>query len=142
MASRLGNKSGLQITGIDDLRRTLAEMAPNEARNLARATVYGVAVRVRDRLQGRVTKRSGRLGQSIKVVRRRGRPDEPVTDVRGGATAPYMLMLEFGTSRTRAQPFIVPTIEEIRPELPAIYREEFGKKLEKALARQARKAAK
>lgn len=52
-----------------------------------------------------------------------------------------MLMLEFGTSRTRAQPFIVPTTEELRPKQAEIYREQFFAKLKKALEREARRKA-
>lgn len=140
--ARIGVSTHVQITGVDDLKDMLEDVAPREANNILRNTVNGLAGLVRDALKASVTKRSGELAKSIKVVRRRGKPNFPVSDVRGGGTAPYMLMLEFGTSRTRAQPFIVPTAERLRPTMPALYREQFGKKLEQALARRARKAAK
>jgi hypothetical protein len=36
----------------------------------------------------------------------------------------------------------VPTVEQMRPNVPDEYREQFGKKLEKALAKRARKGLK
>lgn len=139
---RLGSKTHIQIDGTEELKDMLTDFAPREVRNILRNTVNGLAGVVRDRLKATVKKRSGALAQSIKVVRRRGKPDFPVSDVRGGGTAPYMLMLEFGTSKTRAQPFIVPTTEQMRPKIPGIYEEQFGKKVEQALRRRAKRAAK
>lgn len=139
---RLGSQTHVQIDGVEALKDMLLDFSPNEVRNILRNTVNGVAGQVRDELKRRVKKRSGALADSIKVVRRKGKPNFPVSDVRGGATAPYMLMLEFGTSKTKRQPFIVPTVESMRPGMTAIYREQFGKKLEQALARRAKKAAK
>lgn len=139
MASRIGVTTHIQVTGIAELKDMLEDLAPNEARNVLRNAVNGLAGVVRDKLKDAVKKRSGDLAKSIKVVRRRGKPNFPVSDVRGGGTAPYMLMLEFGTSKTRPQPFIVPTTERMRPKLPDYYREEFGKKLEKQLERRAKR---
>lgn len=129
------------VLGAQDLRDQLRNYAPKEARNIMRATVYGVAGRARDLLKQRIKKRSRRGEKSIKVVRRRGDETEIVADVRGGSTAPYLIMLNYGTSRTKAQPFIEPSVEELRPELEKIYREEFGEKLVKSIARNAKKAA-
>lgn len=132
----------LRIEGLEDLQETLRNYLPREARNILRNTVHGIAGRVRDELKKNVTKDTRALEKSIKAVRRRGKPDFPVSEVRGGATAPYMLMLEYGTSRTLAQPFIVPTVEQVRPKLAGIYREEFGKKLEQAAKKRAKRLAK
>lgn len=122
-----------------DLRKMLSDLAPNEARNILRATVHGVAGQVRDELKRRIPKDSRAGEKSIKAVRRRGEPDHPVSDVRGGDTAPYLLMLEYGTSKTRAQPFITPTVESTRPDLARIYREQFLEKLKESLARRAKR---
>lgn len=137
--SRLAKITSMQIDGLDELRGMLTDVAPREANNILRATVHGLAGRVRDELKRRVPKDTRALEQSLKAVRRRGKPNFPVSEVRGGGGAPYMLMQEFGTSKMKAQPFIVPGVESIRPDVPGIYREEFGKKLEKSLARQAKK---
>jgi HK97 gp10 family phage protein len=129
------------VEGAQDLRDLLRNYAPNEARNIMRATVHGVAGFVRDVMKGRIKKKSHQAEKSIKAVRRRGSETEIVSDVRGGATAPYLIMLNYGTSNTEAQPFIEPTVEEVRPDLPKIYREEFGDKLVKSIARKAKKDA-
>jgi HK97 gp10 family phage protein len=133
--------ANLKVSGIDELKVMLEDIAPSTARSILRQAVHGIAGDVRDKLKDRVKKRSSRLAKSIKAYRRSGKPDAPESEVRGGSTAPYMLMLEFGTKRTKAQPFIGPTAQEFRPQLPAIYREQFGKKLEKSLARLAKKAS-
>lgn len=140
--SRIGVKTTIVIEGLEELRSTLEDLAPKQVANILRASVHGIAGDARDRLKERVRQPTGQLRDSIKAYRKRSYPYFPVSEVRGGATAPYMLMLEFGTSRTKAQPFIVPTTEEMRPKLPAQYRETFGKKLEKSLERKVRKASK
>lgn len=137
----LGKQTAMQIEGLEELRDTLTDLAPREANNILRNAVNGLAGRVRNELREAVTKRSHALEKSIRVVRRRGSRGFPISDVRMGSSAPYGIMLEFGTSKTKAQPFVVPTVESLRPDIPAIYREEFGKKLEKALAKRAKKAA-
>lgn len=140
--SRMSKLTTMQVTGLDDLRETLGAVAPNEANNILRATVHGIAGQVRDAMKGRVKRLSGALAKSIKAVRRGSpAPNVHVSDVRIGATAPYGLMLEFGTSKTPAQPYIVPTVEEMRPTMPAEYREQFFSKYEKALAKRAKKAS-
>lgn len=140
--SRIGVKTTIVIEGLQELAETLTDLAPNQVANILRASVHGIAGKIRDRMKEKVPVRTGRLRDSIKAYRLRSYPYFPVSEVRGGGTAPYMLMTEFGTSRTKAQPFIVPTTEEFRPKLPAEYRETFAKKLEKSLERRARKAAK
>lgn len=142
MASKMALKTSMELVGMEELAELFAQTGPREARNIARQAVHGLAVRVRDVLKRRVAKRSKALAKSIKAVRRRGKPDFPISEVRLGSTAPYGIMLEFGTSKTRAQPYIVPGTEEVRPQMPAYYREEFGLKFEKAMARKAKKAAK
>lgn len=139
---RIAKQTSMVIEGLDELKEMLTEIAPREANNILRATVHGLAGRVRDVMKEKVKKRTGKLGKSIKAVRRRGKPNAHISEVRVGADAPYGLMLEFGTSKTTAQPFILPTVESLRPSLPQIYREEFGKKLEQALARKAKRARK
>lgn len=135
----MAQRPSISYDGREELRETLTNLAPNEARNIMRQATYGLARRVEEVLRSRVKKRRGALADSLFSVRRRGTSDEIVSEVRGGAKAPYMLMLEFGTSRTRAQPFIVPGVESVRPELRDWYREEFAQKLAKTLARRARK---
>lgn len=128
----------LRVEGLDDLMETLKNTAPREANNILRAAVHGIAGQVRDQMKRVVAVDTGEVRRGIYALRRKGKPGAPVSDVRIRGTD-HALMLEHGTSRTKAQPFIVPTVEGVRPKLPATYREQFGKKLEKSLARRAKK---
>lgn len=132
----------MQVEGLKELRAMLKGIAPKEVNNAMRAATFAMAKEfVLPALQRRVKEDTGDLKKTLLAVRRRGQPGVHVSEVRGGRGAPYMLMLEFGTSRTRAQPFIVPTIEELRPKQAEIYREQFFEKLKKALEREARRKA-
>jgi HK97 gp10 family phage protein len=140
MATR---SQSLKVEGIKELREMLKGIAPKEANNAMRAATFAIANEVvLPGLQRRVKEATGDLKKSLFAIRRRGRPGEHISEVRGGSTAPYMLMLEFGTSKTRAQPFIVPATEEIRPKQAELYRELFFEKLRKTLEREAKTRAK
>jgi len=129
----------LEMDGLAELRETLERILPDEAEKILRQTVHNLGERVAVLLQGAVKKDTHAAERSIRVRRKRGEKHYPVAEVRGGSTAPYLIMLEFGTRRTKAQPFINPTVEGVRPDLPGIYRQEFAEVLEKALARRRRR---
>lgn len=84
------------------------------------------------------------LRKAIISKRQRGTPLEAISDVivthgRGARhDAWYWHFVEFGTVKHRAQPFIRPTVQEITPRIPQIYRQEFGRRLERELERIAR----
>jgi HK97 gp10 family phage protein len=139
---RIAFKTSMQVDGLEELRETLKDIAPREANNILRNTVHGLAGRVRDEMKTRVPVDSGDLKKSIMAIRRRGKPNFPISEVRVGAKAPYGLMVEWGTSRTPAQPYIVPTVESLRPSIPQIYRDEFAAKFEAAMLRKAKRASK
>lgn len=129
----------LVIEGREELKDMLLDVLPNEVRNAARAATYAIAVEVVNELKHAIKKRSRKGEESIKAYRRNSPPDAPVSEARGGRGAPYLLMLNFGTSRTKAQPFIEPTVEAKRPTLAATYREQVGRKLEQAARRKAKR---
>ncbi len=141
MASRARE---IEITGLKEFRKMCLDLAPREARNLARSTVHGVAGQIRKEMRKRAPKDDGDLRKAIKTKRRRMQGDVAISDVRieHGATAKYSAFywhfVEFGTIKRSAQPFIRPTVDFIQPQLPDIFRDEFGKRLEKVLARKAR----
>lgn len=140
---RIAGLTSMQVEGMEDLQDMLGDIAPKEARNVTRAAVHGLAGKVRDVMKRRVKKRSGDLEKSIYALRRRGGVDAPISEVRlRGTPHPHGLILEFGTYKDRPQPFIVPTVEELRPTVPQFMREEVGRKLEAALRRKAKKVAK
>lgn len=135
----------MKLEGIEDLNKMLTDLAPNEAKNLLRSTVHGIAGLTRDRL--RAVAPFPHMRKSTKAVRRRARAEAPVSDVRMAADWRWF---EFGTAervqkstgrragRIKAQPFVVPQVELLRGDMAAIYRQQFGTKLERALARKAR----
>ena len=140
-APKIAFRTSMQIEGLEELRETLTKIAPNEAKNILRAAVHGLAGRVAGEMKQRVTVLTGEVKTGIYTLRRRGKPNFPVSDVRLRRTD-HGLMLEFGTSKTKAQPYIVPAVEQMRPQVPGYYREEFGSKFEKAMMRKAKRAAK
>jgi HK97 gp10 family phage protein len=141
----------MEIEGLDELLAALKDVAPREARNLSRAVVHGVAAEGAKRLKSSAPSRWRGLKRGFVAIRRRGLPDKPVSEVRVNRDrAFYWHWVEFGTQprQTRKgkfagavapnpQPFIVPTVERMRAEQPEIYREQFARKLEQALARKA-----
>ncbi len=143
--------TGIRIDGLDELKKTLDELAPREAFNLMRGVTLGVAQQVAKRAQDRVPVDSGTLKKAIKAKRgnprnNNGKPFADVVVEHGkGAQhdAFYWRFLEYGTSTGIPEHrFIGNAIESVRPEIPGIVREQFGKKFEALLARKAKKLAK
>lgn len=139
---------GFEITGTEDVQKILDDIAPKHARNLMRATIHGVASQIAKDAKKNAPRNTGTLKKAIKAKRKKSPPDRPVSDVyvTHGANAKndayYWRFVERGTSGPTAQPerpFIRPAAEKARANFEAILAEQFGKKLEKALARAAKK---
>lgn len=137
---------GIKIEGLEGLDEMLGHLAPREARNLNRATVHGMAGRVRDSARQKAPKDEGTLKKAIKSKRGKARnKDFPFSDVivtHGRDVrydAFYWRFVEYGTVDQPARPFIGPAADELRGQVPMIYREEFAKKYEKLLARKAKR---
>src|SRR4051812_45193425 len=87
----------IKLQGIDDLNATLKSLAPNEARNLLRTTVQGIASDAADRI-GRAAPFK-HLRRGFRAVRRRGDGDSrPVSEVRSKPEAADWKWFEFGTA--------------------------------------------
>jgi HK97 gp10 family phage protein len=110
-----------------------------------RRLVVAIARRVRDdvRTAARsvVQRRTGNLFKAIRSKRERGRPDVFEASIiihlkhDGSPKAPHWHFIEFGTVKQRPRPFIAPTVKEWEPRMPEVYREEFGRQLERELAK-------
>lgn len=142
---------GIRIEGLDELKSALDDLAPREAFNLARATIHGVAQEVATRARARVPVDSGTLRKAIKAKRgnprsNSGKPFSDVVIEHGKGVkndAFYWRFLEYGTRTGIAEHrFVGRAIDAVRPEVPTIMREQFGKKLEALMARKARRLAK
>ena len=151
--------SGISIDGLDEIKYTLETLAPREARNLMRATVHGIAGQIAKTAKTKAPRGDGTLKKAIKPKRRKAKnPDKPFSDVmvehgpEARHDAFYWRFVEYGTGGGKgshiagqimgnAQPFLRPAIDQARPEIPKIMKEQFGKKLEALLKRKAKKAA-
>ena len=142
---------GIEITGIKEVQEILDEVAPRHARNLMRSTIHGVAGTIAKEAKSNAPKRSGTLRKAIKAKRKKSPPDKPVSEVivtHGGTAkndAWYWRFIEYGTGGKTSQPerpFIRPASDKARANLNKIIAEQFGKKLEAALRREAKKKAK
>ena len=145
MAVGRNDRHGVSIDGLEELNYMAERVSPRVALNLATQTVNYIAGEVRKQARRRAPKDSGTLRKAIRNVRRRGKPDTVIVDVRvaHGKDAAhdgfYWHFIEFGTVRQGAQPFIAPTVQQIEPQIPEMYRKEFGKRLEKQLEKEAKK---
>lgn len=140
--------SGIEVVGVDELRKVLEEFAPRVAGNLMRTTIHGVASEITKESKKRVPKRSGTLRRSLKTKRRRGKPMQPVSDViaESGKGVKndgfYWRFVEFGTQKSPEQPFMRPAKDIVFNNLPNILQSQFKDKLTKAVAREKKKRAK
>lgn len=138
--------AGMAIEGMEEVASTLTDLMPREVRNLSRAAVHGVAIEIRKGMRARAPEDTGTLRKAIQTKKNRMYGNHVSSDVlitKGAGQkhdAWYFHMVEWGTQKGQpAQPFIVPTIEEMRPQIPDIFREQVGKKLEQLMARKAKK---
>lgn len=138
--------STVRIEGIDQIQALLNERAPRAARNLMRATVQAVAQNIAKDAKANAPKASGNLRKAIKAKRKKSPPNMPTSQVivgEGKGEKPdafYWKFVEYGTRFATAKPFITPAKERAKANMRAMLVEEFGKKLEKQLAREARGA--
>jgi len=134
-----------EVIGMETIEEIFDQIAPRESRNLMRATVYGIAGEIRKEAKKRAPVDTGNLKQAIKTKRRRSKPDQPVSDVvvdsgkNSNNDAFYWRFVENGTLNTPERPFIRPAKELIFSDIKNIMAEQFGKKLESALARKRKK---
>jgi HK97 gp10 family phage protein len=131
------------IEGLEELTATL-RLLPKEALNIARNATHAVAGEVRKEIRNAAPSNSGTLRKAIvakrnKIERGAVSSDVIVTTGRGARhDAFYWRFIEYGTVKLRAVPFVVPTIENMRALLPALFQKHFGLKLEKAMAKKAK----
>lgn len=141
----------LTVTGLEEVQKVLNQIAPNHARNLSRALIQGLASETAKEAKKRVPTDTKTLKKAIKAKRRRGKPNQPVSDViidkaRGaGGEVFYWNMVEYGTGGKTPQPerpFLRPARDLIEVNMPRIIQEQFTKKLASAINRAKKKAAK
>ena len=141
---------GLEL-GVKTLRSAMmATAAPlrAEMKRLAPETPADAGPRVRrSRRGGMVTIRPGFLKYRIRArsaIRKVGKSSKHLSGdqialVRVGAFTPYAGYVEYGTSRTRAQPFVRPAAHNKRAELDNRFRDYLKKRIDKAIERNAKR---
>lgn len=139
--------SGFEITGTKDMQDIFEQIAPKHARNLLRATVQGVASTIAKDAKKGAPKDSGDLRKAIKAKRKKSHPDKPmsVVKVEHGNNAKhdafYWHFSEYGTTKQSETPYIRPAVDRARSNFESIMTQQFGKKLEALLKREAKKKA-
>lgn len=160
--------SGLRVTGLNELLATLRYTAPREALSLARSVVHSVAAEMGKEVRRKApVGETGKLKRSVTWKRNKPKPGRFSSRVVVGAKNPadktqafYWKFIEFGTlrhagkrshrtltaqaranatTRLQARPFVQPVKQDFAARMPQIMREQFMKKLQQRLARQARR---
>lgn len=140
--------ASVEVIGLEDVERTLKTLLPKHATNIMRATVHGIASEVTKDARKRAPKDTGALRKAIKAKRRRMKNGNPRSDViitqgrDAKHDAYYWRFIEHGTVDQPERPFIRPAVDAARANLDEIITRQFGKKLEAAARREAKKQAK
>ena len=136
---------GVELEGAEFVRSTLTDLMPKEARNIARRAVVAVARQVRDTARGNAPKDSGTLRKAIRSKRSKGGMDQAnaKVSVTKGATARhdawYWHIIEFGSKKQAAQPYIQPTLAEWRTKAPRVFGREWWSQFSKEMEKRAKK---
>lgn len=138
----------ITIHGLTDLKGDLKNLAPTETRQLLSRVVYRLGQIVRDKIRDAAPVRTGALRRSIKVRKNRPKGNyiscSVVADESGGRSGGgfYWHFLEFGTVNMSEQPFVSPSVEQVRPDAPKLLRQHFAPEYERQLQKRAKKAKK
>lgn len=137
----------MKVTGIEDLQQMLNERAPRVARNLMRATVQGIASSIAKDAKANAPVLTGNLKSAIKAKRSgRSKPDKPISLVTATSgkdkkhDAFYWRFVEYGTIHVPAHPFVEPAKKRAEANMSRLLKEEFCKRLEKQLIKEAKAA--
>lgn len=137
-----------EIEGIDDALDILEDIGPKKAKNLLRATAAGMASEIAKDIKKNTPVDTGELKKSIKTKRRRSQKDHYISDVvvERGSSAKYdgyyWRFVEYGTAGNAGNPpapFIRPAAEKYFNQIDKKMTQQFGKKYEALLRREARK---
>lgn len=121
---------GVKVSGIEDINHILATIAPREAKNLLRATVYELAKDLSKSASERMPVDRGDMKAAGFAKRDRGNRTTIAASVRMARSAFYWRFLEYGQGPDNVEyAFFLQTLQALRPELDRKYLEIFTKKL-------------
>jgi HK97 gp10 family phage protein len=135
----------MKIEGVEDIQEAFNKLLPRDATNIMRATIHGVAKIVSQDSIEFAPEDDGVLKKSIKYRREKSHPDKPMSTVFVKDQAFYWRFVNYGTGGDNPKPenpFFLRAIEKTRLNIKQIMVEEFGKKLESAAKRAAKKGRK
>jgi HK97 gp10 family phage protein len=121
--------------------RVIMEAAKNGAGRLDDPeTGRSIAANMAIRWNGKLFKRSGDLGFRIGVLHGAllRKPGETI-DLSANAPTPHWRLLEFGTEKMRAQPFMRPALENNVANATSTFLREYEKAIDRAIKRAAKK---
>jgi HK97 gp10 family phage protein len=130
-------ESKFQLKGAQQLERTLNELPKNLARNVLRGGVRAAAKVMQTSAKQKVPVDDGDLRDGIIIKEDRLSPDSVTMQVGTRKGIGYAHLVEFGSVKMRAQPFLRPALDENAENIFKV----MGNSMAKSLARQAKRAA-
>lgn len=133
------SSTGIEISGLKEVQAMLHDELPREAKQLVRGAIGSAASAVTKELKAAAPKRRGFLRRAFYVKRNRGTPTQTSADVRARPQGFYWRFLDAGTKNLAATKFAEKVIERMAQNLPKLFREQVGKRLEKLRVKKAAK---
>lgn len=121
--------------------RKAAQVIRNQARQNAQSvddseTGRSIAKNIAEKWNGRLNKQTGDLGFRIGVNQGAVLPKKGETpDESAGGPTPHWRLLEFGTEKMAAHPFMVPAMEQSAQRATDVFIAEYVKAIDRALKR-------
>lgn len=146
-----------QLNGLDQLRQKMKKLDRELTDNLVRKSVSAGARAIRDRAKAivsasddpetgrqiannivsryrkKLSQREGGVVVSVGVIYPKGRIPKGNPD--DGKNTPHWFLLELGTEKMKAQPFLVPAALQEASTLPQVIVDDLSKRLDKEIAK-------
>jgi HK97 gp10 family phage protein len=141
-------KVTFKVEGLAQCEEALAALPAATTKNVLKRALMKAAEPVVTTAAAIVRKRTGRLGKSVtvstKLSRRQKRQTQKTSDVEvyvGAGPLPHAHIEEFGSIHEAPHPFLRPAIDANGTRVMNSFRDDLKAEIDKAMARQARKAA-
>jgi HK97 gp10 family phage protein len=126
----LRNKPGKSALG--SAARVVTNQAKQNALRVDDAeTGRTIAANVTQRMRSKYTKQTGDLKVSVGVATDKGRIPKGNPDTGPKGNTPHWHLIELGTERARAQPFMRPALESSIDKVQRVFAEKLSKQLDK-----------
>lgn len=138
MKNRANN---LSLEGLNDLRDALDMFTAKEADSILGKTIRLVLARALKEIKAAVPVDTGLLKSKLRVKKYKKRRGETnaVYGITTDGKAPHWTLLEYGTQRMPARPFIRPVRDRYRIEMPQQLQSAFDESLKKHMKKMMKK---